>query len=175
MQTTPPTAHEGALPILLDWLRQHAVEHEIHEHALTFTARGTARAEGVDPRTFAKVIGVRTDDDRTFLLVLDATDRIDLLKTARALQADRVQLLTEAQLVSLAPDCEAGAIPAVGVLFSVSMLADHAVREDQDISFNAGSHRFSVRVDRSAWERATQVRYADLAAESDTRPAWAKS
>lgn len=175
MQTTPSSAHEGALPILLDWLRQRAIEHEIHEHAMTFTARGTARAEGVDPRTFAKVIGVRTDDDRTFLLVLDATDRVDLLKAGRALQADKVRLLTEAELTALAPACEAGAIPAVGLLFEVPMLADHAVREDRDISFNAGNHRFSVRVDRSAWERATEVRYADLAAESDTRPAWAKS
>ena len=175
MQPTPSNAREGALPILLDWLRQRAIEHEIHEHAATFTARGTARAEGVDPRTFAKVVGVRTNDDRTFLLVLDATDRVDLLKAGRALQADRVRLLTEAELTALTPDCEAGALPAVGSLFNVPMLADHAVREDRDISFNAGNHRFSVRVDRSAWERATEVRYADLAAESDTRPAWAKS
>jgi prolyl-tRNA editing enzyme YbaK/EbsC (Cys-tRNA(Pro) deacylase) len=55
------------------------------------------------------------------------------------------------------------------------MVADYAVREDRDISFNAGSHRFSVRVDRLAWEEATAVSYADLAAESDTGPVWARS
>jgi Ala-tRNA(Pro) deacylase len=175
MLTTPPTAHEGALPSLLDWLREHRIEHEVHEHAVTYTARQTAHAEGVDPRTFAKVVGVHTNDDRTFLLVLDATDQVDIIKARHALLAPEVRLLTEPQLAALAPDCEAGAIPAVGVLFRVPMVADFAVREDRDISFNAGSHRFSVRVDRKAWETATEVRYADIALESESRPAWARS
>ena len=78
-------------------------------------------------------------------------------------------------IIALAPDCDPGAIPAVGVLFRVPMVADFAVREDRDISFNAGSHQFSVRVDRKAWESATEVRYADLALESESRPAWARS
>jgi prolyl-tRNA editing enzyme YbaK/EbsC (Cys-tRNA(Pro) deacylase) len=55
------------------------------------------------------------------------------------------------------------------------MFADYAVREDPDISFNAGGHRFSVRVERAGWERACGLVYADLAADSDTRPAWARS
>jgi hypothetical protein len=49
------------------------------------------------------------------------------------------------------------------------------VRDDPDISFDAGSHRYSVRVDRAAWERAAGVTYADLAEESDAGPAWARS
>lgn len=175
MHATPTTAPSGPHPMLLNWLAERAIEHEVHEHAATFTARATALAEGVDPRSFAKVVGVRTDDDRTFLLVVDATDHVDLVKARHALLASVVRLLTEADLAALAPDCEAGAIPAVGILFHVPMVADYAVREDRDISFNAGSHRFSVRVDRFAWEQATAVRYADLAADRDTAPAWARS
>ena len=86
-----------------------------------------------------------------------------------------VHLLTEADLAALAPECEACSIPAVGILFHVPMVADYAFRDDRDISFNAGSHRFSVRVDRTAWERATAVRYADLATDDDAQPAWARS
>ena len=63
----------------------------------------------------------------------------------------------------------------MGALFDVAMVADYAIHEDRDISVNAGSHRFSVRVDRAAWEQAAEVRYADLATDSDTRPAWARS
>jgi len=170
MQTTrtAPEAHAG----LLDWLRQHDVDHELHEHVQTFTARSTARAEGVPPQTFAKVVGVGTDDDRVALVLVDATDHVDLRKAAAALDASSVRLLDEPELAALAPDCEAGAIPAVGILFDVPMLADTAVREDPEISFNAGSHRWSVRVDRARWERAAEVRYADLASRGE-RPAWA--
>ena len=131
--------------------------------------------EGVDPRTFAKVVGVATHDGPHILVVLDATDQLDLHKARRALGAGDVRLLTEAELTALAPGCEVGAIPAVGSLFGLATYADYAVREDPEISFNAGSHRFSARVERAAWERACGVIYADFAVDGDTGPAWAHS
>lgn len=170
--TTPAT---GAHKELLAWLESRGIEHEVHEHTLAYTAMETARAEGVDPHSFAKVVGIETDDGRRVLLVVDATDHVSLTKASRELETRHVRLLEEAELTQLAPGCDAGAIPAVGELFGVPMLADFAVRDDRDISFNAGTHRYSVRVDRAAWEKATGVKYADLASETDMRPAWARS
>ncbi len=163
--------HQG----LLDWLAAQRVEYELHEHAATVTALETARAEHVDPHTFAKVVAVTTGEGRRALLVLDATDHVDLVKARRALDAGQVSLLTEPELQALAPDCELGTLPAVGALWNLPLYADHAVHEDAEITFNAGSHRFSVRVERAAWERATQVHYVDLAEDLDRRPAWARS
>ena len=57
---------------LLDWLAAQGIEYEIHQHDQAFTARATATAEGVDPRTFAKVVAVASDDGRNALIVLDA-------------------------------------------------------------------------------------------------------
>ena len=159
---------------LLAWLRDHDVEYEVHEHGPAFTARATATAEGVDPRTFAKVVGVMTDDGRALLMVLDATDHLDLVKARRAVDVTDIRLLAEPELRALAPACEVGAIPAVGALFGLSTYADYAVRDDPEISFNAGGHRFSVRVERASWERACGVVYADLAVEADTGPVWAR-
>ena len=166
-------------PPLLEWLKSQDVDFEVHEHDPAFTARATATAEGIDPRTFAKVVGVATHDGPQVLVVLDATDQLDLHKARRALGAGDVQLLTEAELTALTPGCAVGAIPAVGSLFGLATYADYAVRDDPEISFNAGSHRFSVRVERAAWERACRVSYADLYAEfavaGNTGPAWARS
>jgi Ala-tRNA(Pro) deacylase len=169
--TTLDRPHEG----LLHWLVSHHVDHDVHKHDEAFTAQSTARAEGVDPRTFAKVVGVATDDGRSALLVVDAPDHLDLGKARDVLGAREVRLLSEGEMAALAPGCAPGAMPAVGSLFGLPMHADYAVRDDAAISFNAGSHRFSVRVDRAGWERASGVHYADLAAESDTRPMWARS
>ena len=159
---------------LLDWLGDHDIDHEIHAHDRTVTAEATAAAEGVDPRTFAKVVGMTTGDDRPVLIVLEATDRLDLERVRRATGSDDVRLLDEAELTALAPGCEAGAIPAIGSLYGLPTIADRRLREDPEISFNAGSHRFAVRVDRIAWERACSVVYADLAADRDAGPAWAR-
>ncbi len=160
---------------LTDWLQSHRVEYEIHEHEAAFTASATAAAEGVDPRTFAKVVGLAADDGRRVLAILDATDRLDMGKVRHTLGAGDVRLLTEEELTILAPGCEAGAIPAVGALFGLATYADRAVREDEEISFNAGSHRFSARVQRAAWEGATDVVYADLARARQGEPAWAQT
>jgi Ala-tRNA(Pro) deacylase len=160
---------------LLDWLASLNIEYEIHEHERAITARATASAEGVDPRTFAKVLAVATPDDRRVLVVLDAPDQLDLRKARKVLDVTDVRLLNEPELKALAPGCELGAIPAVGSLFGLTTYADYAVRDDFEISFNAGSHRASVRVERASWERACDVVYADLAADTDAGPAWARS
>lgn len=160
---------------LVDWLIGTGVEYEIHPHGLAFTARATAMAEGVDVRTFAKVIAVAPHDGQPALVVLDATDHLDLRKARVVLGTTDVRLLTEPELERLAPDCEVGALPAVGALFGLATYADYAVRDDPEISFNAGSHRFSVRVERERWERAGNVIYADLADDTDEGPAWARS
>jgi Ala-tRNA(Pro) deacylase len=159
---------------LLDWLAGHDVEYEVHEHPVSFTARETAHAEGVDPATFAKVVAVATDNGRA-LLVVDALDHIDMRKARKLLGAHTVRLLTEEEVAALAPGCDVGALPALGQLFGVPMYADYAVRDDAQISFNAGSHRFTVRVDRADWESATGVSYGDLAEDWDRRPAWSRS
>ncbi len=160
---------------LIDWLATHGVEHEVHEHPEAFTARQTASADGIDPATFAKVVMVGTDEGRHAMILVDAIDQVDLRKAARALGAGDVRLLTEPQAAALTPGCETGAVPALGALFDLPMYADYAVRDDPVISFNAGSHRFTVRVERLAWERATGVTYADLAIDDDVRPTWART
>jgi prolyl-tRNA editing enzyme YbaK/EbsC (Cys-tRNA(Pro) deacylase) len=165
--TTGPSAS------LLDWLATHQVEYELREHAETFTAEATARAEHVDPRRFAKVVGVGTADGRRILLVVDAIDHVDLAKARRVLGASDVRVLSEPELVALEPSCEAGTLPPVPELVGIPVYADFAIRDDPEISFHAGSHRHTVHVERAAWERAAGIAYADLAAATDV-PAWAR-
>lgn len=160
---------------LLDWLEENGVQYEIHEHPTTFTARETARAEHVNPATFAKAVGVVADDDRRALVVLEATDHLDVLKARRVLGASRVRLMTEAELAESCPACEVGATPAVGALFGLPIYVDESIRDVPVITFPAGSHRYAVHVDRPAWERALGVSYSALAEHRVIEPAWMRS
>ncbi|HXG41008.1 MAG TPA: YbaK/EbsC family protein, partial [Candidatus Limnocylindrales bacterium] len=116
-------------PGLIEWLAKNRVEFEVKEHPLTYTAMETARAEGIDPRRFAKVVGVEADG-KAALLVVDALDQVDLDKAARAMAARHVRLLNEKELLDLAPGCAAGTIPPIGELFGLPVYVDHAIRED---------------------------------------------
>jgi prolyl-tRNA editing enzyme YbaK/EbsC (Cys-tRNA(Pro) deacylase) len=158
---------------LLDWLASKHVEYEIREHPETYTAEATARAEHLDPRKFAKVVGVSTSDGRHVLVVVDAPDHVDLGKARRVLAASDVRLMTEAEFTALVPGCEPGTVPPIPALFGMPTYVDFALRETLMVAFHAGSHRYSVHVDRVAWERTSGIAWADLA-EDDGAPAWAR-
>jgi Ala-tRNA(Pro) deacylase len=158
---------------LVDWLARHGVEHELREHPETYTAEATARAEHTDPRRFAKVVGVAAADGRHVLLAVDAPDHVDLAKARRLMGTADVRVLTETEFTALAPDCEPGTIPPVPELFGLPVYMDFALREVPEIVFHAGSHRFTVHVDRQSWERAAGVAWADLA-QDDGQPTWAR-
>lgn len=161
METTRTSA--GPYPALMDWLHEHDVGYEVREHSLAFTATEAAHAEGVEPATFAKVVGVHTNDGRDALAVVDATDQVDLAKLAGVLGVAWVALLGEEAFGALAPDCDPGTAPPIPELVKVPVYVDEAVRADPKISFHAGSHRYSVRVDREAWEQAAGVTHAQFA------------
>ncbi len=170
----PMTTETGrpADPRLLDWLVKHGVDHEVHHHRSTMTASETARAEGVDPRTFAKTVIVATSDGRRALLALEANDRVDLVKARQALATTAVHLISENELIELAPGGDPGAWPPVGELFGMPVLADHALRDAVELTFSAGSHDYAVQVDRAAWERAAGTRYVDIAEDRLGEPVW---
>jgi Ala-tRNA(Pro) deacylase len=159
------TVTAGPMRSLLRWLDDQHVDYEIHEHPRALTALATARAEGVDPRSFAKVVWVRTVEGHDALLVVDAEDHVDMRKARETLHSKKVTLVDEDEIRELAPECDPGAMPAVGTLFGLQTYADMALHTMAEVSFNAGTHAHAVRVDRAAWETALGVIYADLAAD----------
>ena len=170
-QAVPAGPHRG----LLDWLEANKVEYELHEHQTTYTARETAREEHVSMAAFAKAVGVIADDSRRALVVLDANDHVDLVRARRVLGASHVRLMTEAELAQSCPGCDVGATPPVGPIFGLEMHVDEAIRDVRDITFHAGSHRYTVHVDREAWERALGIKYVALAEHRILEPAWMRS
>ena len=68
-------------------------------------------------------------DGNRAIVVVDALDRINLNKVARALHTDEARLLEERELAGFAPGVALGAIPAVGDLFGVRVYADYAIYE----------------------------------------------
>jgi Ala-tRNA(Pro) deacylase len=59
-----------------------------------------------------------------------------------------VELAPEMEFKNKFPDCETGAMPPFGNLYEMPVFADAALAKDEEIAFNAGSHRELVRL---AW------------------------
>lgn len=147
---------------LIDWLEDHGVPYSVQEHAASFTARETARLEGVDPEDFAKTVAVQAADGRRALFVLDADDMLDLVAVAELLGTPSVRLLTELEMDHAVPDCEPGTLPPVPEVVGMPVFADDDVSDADAITFRAGSHRHTVRVGTAEWAAAADVQFADI-------------
>jgi prolyl-tRNA editing enzyme YbaK/EbsC (Cys-tRNA(Pro) deacylase) len=103
--------------------------------------------------------------------VVGALDRLDLRKVARALHVEEARLLDEHELAAFTTGTEVGAVPAIGDLFGVRVYADYTIYEAPELTFPAGSHAYTVTVDRAVWSRAARVVFVDLIDDED-RPVW---
>ena len=125
---------------LTAYFDQHRIPYRHTTHALAFTAREVARAEHMPERKLAKTI-VFLADDQYGLAVLPADSLVDMQELRIVLDMPRLRLATERELADLFPDCELGAMPPVGNLFGMQVYIDYSLSHEDEIAFNAGTHR----------------------------------
>jgi Ala-tRNA(Pro) deacylase len=133
-------------------MREAVYRHDLHP--LAYTARETARAEHVPPRSFAKVVMVHSEDGYAFT-VLPADRIVDLEELRASFGTRQLRLATEREMQELFPDCELGAMPPFGngTLFDYPVWVDGLLMSEETISFNAGTHRDVVQMNTEDWEQ----------------------
>ena len=133
------------LSTLREFLDRHKIKYMVISHSVAYTAQGVAALTHTPGKELAKTVMVVVDG-RLVMVVVPASNRVDLLKLRKHLKADSVELATEAEFRDRFPDCELGAMPPFGNLYGMDVFADQNLALDQEIAFNAGSHRELVRM-----------------------------
>ncbi len=126
-----------------EYLKQHNVPFELHEHPPAYTAQEVAAEEHVSGDMLAKAVIVKADQDFV-MCVLPASCKLDMDKAAGTLHAKKLRLADEAELAKLFPDCEVGAEPPFGNLYKMTTVIDRRIGEADEIVFQAGTHRQSI-------------------------------
>lgn len=142
-------------PRLQDLLDESGVDYEILHHREDFRARTTAEDTHTAPGEFAKTVVVWIDGGYA-LAVVPATHFVAESRLARSIGADKVRLASELEMQDLLPDCEVGAAPPFGGLFELPTYVSPVLARDEEITFNAGSHRDAVRISWADYERLAQ-------------------
>lgn len=137
---------------LKNYLDDNGVAYITINHSPAYTARETAASTLVPRREFAKVIMVKLDG-RNAMAVLPASRHVDLQRLAAMCGAEHVEMAAEDEFKRLFPDCDIGAMPPFGNLYDMPVFADSMLSEDDDISFNAGSHTQVLRMAYDDYER----------------------
>jgi Ala-tRNA(Pro) deacylase len=149
----------GRLKRLLD---ENGVSYETLHHPQDFRARDTAEDTHTPPKEFAKTVFVNVDDEYA-MAVLPATHFVSETRLAHSLGAKQVRLASESQFEELCPDCEVGAAPPFGNLYGLPVYVSPALVEDEQITFNAGSHEEAIRLAYADFERLAAPRVVHMA------------
>ncbi len=144
-------------------LKGRGIRFELHHHPTAYTSQKLAQVEGVSGYDVAKPVIVKGDAGFA-MCVLPAPKHINIERVAEALGDEHVRLATESEMADLFPDCELGAEPPFGSLFGLKTIMDPALRDDEYIVIQAGTHTDAIRLRREDWESICQPQIAPIAA-----------
>lgn len=149
---------------LKSFLDERHVRYTLMTHSPAYTAQAAAATLHVPGRELAKSVVVRAGDT-TMLAVLPASYHINWKKLS-AIVGGEVRLATEQEFIGLFLDCELGAMPPLGQLYELPVFVDQTLAADEEIVFNAGTHRDAIRMryaDFAALEKPRVASFADTA------------
>ncbi|MDB4977215.1 MAG: hypothetical protein JWN48_5556 [Myxococcaceae bacterium] len=132
------------------YLGKRDVSYETVAHRHTLTSNETAHEAHVPRQSVAKGV-LFCGDDSYVLAVVPASSRVDAAALSRLLGRSELALASEDELAYLFPDCETGAVPAVGAAYGVPSVVDAALLDESAIYLEAGDHQHLVRISGAAF------------------------
>jgi Ala-tRNA(Pro) deacylase len=121
------------------------------QHAPSATMAEAAAAAHVTGEKLAKGV-VLADDEGFVLAVVPATHVLKVVKLREELGRD-LGLAEEDAFRGIFPDCERGAVPAVGPAYGVPTVVSDALLDEDEVWFEAGDHATLVHVSGADFRR----------------------
>ena len=146
---------------LKEFLDSHNVEYVTISHSPAYTAQRIAELTHIPGKELAKTVVVKLDG-KFAMAVLPASNRVDLDYLKRGVDADNVEVATEAEFKDLFPDCEVGAMPPFGNLYDMDVYVAEKLTDDEEIAFNSGTHTELVRLSYRDFENLVSPRVIQL-------------
>ena len=153
----------GASARTKEFLDGKGISYEILEHLPAYTAQEVAAVTHISGYDVAKVVMVKVGGEFV-MAVLPAAKQLDLDALQKLMGSQQhPRLANEQEFGSLFPDCELGAEPPFGNLYDVPVVVDQQLTQEEQIAFNAGSHREIMQIGYTDYARLVQPRVGSIA------------
>jgi Ala-tRNA(Pro) deacylase len=137
---------------LKQFLDSHRVKYACIVHSPAYTAQEVAESAHIKGHAMAKVVIVKLDGVMA-MAVLPADTKVVLQDLRDLTGHENVRFATEDEFKSRFPDCEPGAMPPFGNLYSMDVYVAERLTQNDQIAFNAGSHMEVVQLAYADYER----------------------
>ena len=129
------------------YLKEHNIHYQVVNHDYSEGAYNTAVAAHIPMKKLAKAVLLADHDDKHLLVILPASSLLSLNDLSKKLDRD-LRFVEEKNLGVYFADCSAGAIPAIGQAYNLSMIWDNHLQEETDIYIEGGDHKALLHMDR---------------------------
>lgn len=136
-----------------NYLKDLGIDYAPLPHAHTETASTTAEASHVPGARLVKAVVIKEDGGYKMAL-LPASHHLLPDRLADLLDGE-VELASEAEFVKLFDDCDAGAIPALGMAYGLDVIVEDELAKSGELYFEGGDHETLVRVPAEAFGKLT--------------------
>lgn len=127
-------------------LRSKGCLYEVIRHPHTHTSTETAQSAHVPGDRLAKTL-LLEDKLGYVAAVLPSTYHLHLSELQKASGRDDLTLADESELREVFKDCDAGAVPPVGMAYGMPTYIDSSLMTHGDVYFEAGDHENVVHMD----------------------------
>jgi Ala-tRNA(Pro) deacylase len=140
---------------LKEFLDSQNVKYVTLSHSPAYTAQEIAASAHIPGKELAKTVVVRLEG-KMAMAVLPASYQVDFDLLKQAAGVNQAELASEREFKDLFPECEVGAMPPFGNLYGMEVFVAESLAEDEEIAFNAGSHKELIRLSYKDFERLVQ-------------------
>jgi Ala-tRNA(Pro) deacylase len=140
---------------LTEFLDERNVRYVTIGHSPAYTAQEIAASAHIPGKELAKTVMVKAGSKMT-MLVLPASYQVDFELLKEALGVDEIRLAAEEEFKDLFPECEVGAMPPFGNLYGLGVHVAESLTSNEEIAFNAGSHRELMKMAYKDYEALVQ-------------------
>ncbi|MBA7596670.1 YbaK/EbsC family protein [candidate division WOR-3 bacterium] len=137
---------------LRDFLDSHSIKYVTISHSQAYTAQEIASSAHIPGKELAKTVMIKIDG-KMAMAVLPASYKVDFDLLKKTIGASKVELASEKEFQDIFPECDVGAMPPFGNLYGMEVFAAESLSEDEEITFNAGSHTELIRLAYKDFER----------------------
>lgn len=140
---------------LKEFLDNNNVKYVAIKHSIAYTAQEIAASAHISGKELAKTVLIKADG-KMIMTVLPASYRVDFEALKFALGAERIRLANEQEFKDRFVECEVGAMPPFGNLYDMEVFVAESLAEDEEISFNAGTHTELIQMNYKDFEKLVQ-------------------
>ncbi len=137
---------------LKEYLDREGVKYVTISHSTAYTAQEVAASAHIKGKELAKTVMIKLDGAMA-MAVCSASCKIDFEMLREAMSVQEAELAAEREFKDLFPGCEIGAMPPFGNLYNLPVYVYDELSRDEEIAFNAGTHRELVKLAYADFER----------------------